>query len=335
MTRGGDGLVVAAAALTGVLVGAAIVATRFVIDETTPAALAMMRYVIGFLCLLPALLIATRVRFRRRDLLPIALLGIAQFGILVALLNFGLKTVPASRVALIFATFPVFTMILAALMGRESMTLAKTLGVFLTLVGVALALGEDAWRIDDADIEWIGVAAVFASAICGAMCSVLYGPYLDRYPAVPMSAFAMLASVGFLAVLAGVEGFFSAPPQISTGGWLAIAFIGISSGIGYFLLLWALAHTTPTLVTMFLALSPVTAVLLGVTLLGERMSLHLLAGVILVVAGLWVALAPLKPSPSNRSSADGMRRTGNRSSLPGQPDKSPRRDLSKVTRSSR
>ena len=45
------------------------------------------------------------------------------------------------------------------------------------------------------------------------------------------------------------------------GGWLAILFIGVSSGVGYYLWLFALRHATPTRVTVFLALSPLTAAL--------------------------------------------------------------------------
>ena len=48
-------LAIAAAAATGVQVGAAMVATRYVVGQTDPASLAMLRYIIGFLCLLPAL----------------------------------------------------------------------------------------------------------------------------------------------------------------------------------------------------------------------------------------------------------------------------------------
>jgi len=47
------------------------------------------------LCLLPAVLVSTRPRFAPRDLAPIALLGIAQFGILIALLNHGLRFIPS------------------------------------------------------------------------------------------------------------------------------------------------------------------------------------------------------------------------------------------------
>jgi hypothetical protein len=62
----------AAAAATGILVGSAIVATRFVIDQTGPASLALLRYLIGFCCLLPPVLLSGCVTFERRDLVPMA-----------------------------------------------------------------------------------------------------------------------------------------------------------------------------------------------------------------------------------------------------------------------
>ena len=279
-----------AAAVTGVQVGSAMVATRFVVDQTGPVSLALLRYIIGFCCLLPAVLLsAPRARFERRDLLPIGLLGITQFGILIALLNYGLRFIPSARAALIFATLPLLTMVLAAGLGHERLTAAKIAGVLLTIVGVGLALGEKAVQRGGAADEWMGELAVFASALSGAVCSVLYRPYLKKYPTLPVSAFAMLASVGFLAMLAAGEGFFDSLPRFTLGGWLAVVFIGIGSGGGYYLWLWALEHAPPTEVTVFLALSPITATLLGGALLGETLSALVAFGVALVTAGLWLA----------------------------------------------
>ena len=280
----------AASATTGILVGSAMVATRFVVDQTGPASLALLRYAIGFCCLLPVVLLsAERPRFARRDLLPIALLGITQFGILIAVLNYGLRYIPSGRAALIFATFPLLTLVVAAALRHERLTPAKLAGVLLTLAGVGLALGEKAIRWDGAATEWIGELAVFASALCGAVCSVLYRPYLTKYPTLAVSAYAMLASVGFLAVLAAAEGFFDALPHVTPGGWLAVAYIGVGSGAGYVLWLWALRHATPTRVTVFLALSPVTAAGLGALLLGEAISAEALLGLACVALGLALA----------------------------------------------
>jgi len=290
----------AAAAMTGILVGAAIVATRSVVDQAGPASLALLRYLIGFCCLAPPLLLSRRMRFARRDLLPIGLLGIGQFGVLVVLLNWSLQVIPSARGALLFATMPLLTLLLATAFRQESISLTKIFGVLLTIVGVGLALAEKVAQAGGAANTWLGELAALGSALVGAVCSVLYRPYLRRYPTLQVSALAMLAAVAFLAVLAGGEGFLTSPPHFALGGWLAIAFIGVSSGVGYFLWLWALGHTTPTRVTVFLALSPITAAMLGALLLAEAASAMSLVGLACVTLGLWLAHQSQNRQPEAR-----------------------------------
>jgi len=290
----------AAAAAASIQVGAAMVATRVVVDQAGPASLALLRYAIGFACLLPTVLLSRRpARFERRDLAPIAALGIVQFGVLIALLNYGLGLIPAARAAMIFATLPLLTLIVAAALGREALSSAKVAGVVLTVVGVGAALGE---KVFERGAEtWTGELAVFASALSGAICSVLYRPYLRKYPTLPVGAVAMLASVGFLVLPAAAEGFFGALPHFTLGGWLAIVFIGVGSGVGYFLWLWALNHATPTRVTAFLALSPITAAALGAGLLGEPVSPGAALGLVSVVSGLWLAHRETRDQPRVRA----------------------------------
>ena len=63
----------------------------------------------------------------------------------------------------------------------------------------------------------------------------------------------------------------------------------VGSGAGYFLWLWALRHAPATEVTVFLALSPLTATGLGAMWLGEAVSVLALFGLGAVVGGLWLA----------------------------------------------
>ncbi|MBI4790460.1 MAG: DMT family transporter [Chloroflexi bacterium] len=286
-----------AAAVVGIQVGSAIVATRFVIDQTQPGSLALLRYSIGAICLLPPLLASVRIPFAKKDLLPLSLLGITQFGIVVAFLNYALQFMPSARAALIFASVPLQAMVIAALLGHERLTFAKSLGVLITIIGIGFVLGE---RVFDKGISqgWIGEIAVFASALGAGACSVLYRPYLIRYPTLQISSLAMFAAVIFLAFLAASEGFFNSLPHFNLGGWFAVFFIGISSGIGYYLWLWALNNTSPTKVTIFLALSPITAVGLGALLLGEPITVTLLVGIMCVILGL--AAAHLADFPKRR-----------------------------------
>jgi drug/metabolite transporter (DMT)-like permease len=284
-------LAVLAAAITGIQVGAAITATRYVAGDISPASLAFLRYAIGVACLIPAVAMVRGFRFARADIVPIAALGIGQFGILIALLNYGLRTVPAARGALIFASFPLLTLVVAALLGHERVSVRKLAGILATLLGVFLALSDKI--LNGASVHgWSalgGELAILASAATGAICSVLYRPYLARYPTLPVSAFAMMAAAAALLVPAALDDLFAAPAQLSAHAWGAIVFIGLSSGGGYVLWLWALKNIAATRVTVFLALSPITAAALGVVFLGEAPTAGMMAGVVCVAMGLWIA----------------------------------------------
>jgi drug/metabolite transporter (DMT)-like permease len=225
----------------------------------------------------------------------IALLGASQFGLLIALLNYGLVHIGASQAALIFSLFPLLTLALGAAMGRERATARLLWGVLLSLAGVALSLAPKllgpAASVGLAG-HWRGEAAVLAAAATGALCSVMYRPYLRRYPTLSVSAFAMLASVAVLAVLALSEHWPQRVLHLSAQAWGVTAFIGLSSGVGYVLWLYALKHESPTRVTVFLALNPVTATLLGWLCLGEALAAASLGALVLIAAGLWLATRP-------------------------------------------
>lgn len=294
-----------AAAATGAQVGAAIVASRFAVAEVPPLTLALMRYAIGFGCLAP--FAAREFRFfwpvasmKRsftaiysgvgKDLLVMALLGIGQFALLIVLLNLGLQHIGAARAALIFSLFPLLTLGLSAALGREPVTPALAGGVVLSLGGVALSLAPRLLAASGGGAtHWWGEAAVLASAAVGAVCSVAYRPYLRRYPTLPVSALAMGASVLVLAVLALAEHWPARVLTLSPSAWAAVCFIGLSSGAGYFAWLYALKHESPTRVTVFLALNPVTAAGLGWALLGEPVDRWALAATMAIGAGLWLA----------------------------------------------
>jgi drug/metabolite transporter (DMT)-like permease len=283
-----------------VQVGAAIVASRYAVAEVPPLTLAMLRYTIGFCCLLPfawgVLPDAARdhrppvSRSRARDLLAMAALGIGQFGVLIALLNFGLQHIGAAQAALIFSLFPLLTLLLSAALGRERITGSLVMGVLISIAGVVLALAPKLEATQTG--HWWGELAVAAAACIGALCSVLYRPFLQRYPTVPVSAFAMLASVLFLALLALGEDWPARIGTFSFQAWAAVTFIGVSSGVGYFWWLYALKHESPTRVTVFLALNPVTAALLGWALLGEALHVAALGALVLIAGGLWLATRP-------------------------------------------
>lgn len=284
-----------AAATTGIQVGAAIVASRAVVADVGAIPLALLRYLIGAGILVPLALVLRRSAVRTRDFAPIALLGVAQFAVVVVLLNYALELIPAARAALLFATTPLFVLILEAAHHRRRLGFVTVSAVLVTIAGAAAALSQDPLGPTIGVHGWLGEISALVSALCAAICSVFYRPYLRRYPALVVGAIAMLASVGALALvtpLASLARLAALRPE----AWFAIGFIGISSGVGYWLWLLAFEGASATDVSMFLALSPLTAVALGTLLLGEPLTARFAFGVALVVLGLGLAQRPRSPS---------------------------------------
>jgi len=279
-----------AAAISGLLVGVATVATGAIATEIGPVTIAFVRYLIGVLILLP---FALRIRWNpvpRHDMIKIGLFGVFQFALLIVLLNFAVIHITAGLAVLIFASLPLQTMALAILLRRESFTLRKLSGILLTIIGVGFTVGATAFagKLDTAG--WIGVGAAFLSAFLGALCSVLYGASLARYPALQIGTLSMASAVIFLFGLALLEGQITAFMSFSGTAWLILFLIGGASALGYFCWLFALSRIPASNVTVFLGLSPVTAAILAALFIAQPLSIRDIIGTCLVLCGLVLSL---------------------------------------------
>lgn len=283
-------LAITAAATCGLLVGAATVATGSIVGEVGPVTIAFIRYLIGALLLLPLALRISWSPVTLRDFLAIFLFGVFQFATLIMLLNFSVLYISAGLAVLIFASLPLQTMAIAILLGRESFTYRKLIGILLTIAGVGFAVGATAVVGEIGPMGWLGIAAAFSSALVGALCSVLYGAYLPRYPTVQISIMAMSCAVVFLFGIALLEGMVDAMAVFSMDTWFILLFIGFASAVGYFCWLFALSHIPPSNVTVFMGLSPITAAVLGAIFIAQPLSVQDLVGTALVIAGLVISL---------------------------------------------
>ena len=280
----------AAAAASAVFTGMGVVAIRFVVTEWEPATLAFYRFTIAAVTILPFLVFSRRARLERRDIVPVCLLGAAFFGLYPWVFGAGMVHIPASRGAIIFGAMPLAAMVVAAVLRLETLTRLKTLGAALAFGGVALALGDRAALGADATGAWIGEVLTGSATLLLAINFVLFAPWLRKYPALTVTAWSILAGAVFLVPFAAWEGGLDSVPGLSPGRWWAVGFLGVFAGsLGYFLWIWALQRSTPTRSSVFIALNPMTATLLGALLLSEAITLTFVIGLAAVVAGILIA----------------------------------------------
>ena len=264
--------------------------TRFVVPQTDPLTLAFLRCGIGALCLAPVLARGPwRRGARRADLAGVVGLGVVLYALMPASLAAGLQFTYASRGALVLASQPLLTLLLARGRGVERLTPAKLLGIALTVGGLALGLGGPAPAGAGAERVWVGDALLFFAALCVAVYSVHSPPYLSRYPPLVFTALTMTTGALALAPGATAASLAHGFPRFTPLGWAAVLYIAtFGAAIGYSLWVWALERTTPTRVVIFIPLNPLTATALGGALLGEPITPRFLAGLVVVLAGIAV-----------------------------------------------
>jgi drug/metabolite transporter (DMT)-like permease len=102
-----------------------------------------------------------------------------------------------------------------------------------------------------------------------------------------VTALAMMFAVAALLPVVIFKSGGIALPTFSPHGWLAVVFLGTVAGLVQFsLFMWALRWLPPTTTVLYLTLNPITAMALGIALLGEKLTPELAVGMVLVLIGI-------------------------------------------------
>ncbi|MFC7700195.1 DMT family transporter [Bradyrhizobium sp. GCM10028915] len=286
---------VAIALASSSLGGTAAAITRYLVGGADPILLAILRWGIGFLCLLPcALLLGVRWP-QRSDWPAVALLGICFFGVFFILYNIAVSYTTAARASLALATLPLHTMVVGAILGVERLTARKITGVGIAVLGVAAALA--AGLAQSPPEAWRGELIMTGAVFCMAFYNVLSRPLMQRSSPLGFLTVGMGAGAAVLVLASIVKGSFAALGQFTTAQWIAGIYLGIGGGaLAFILWVMALARATPTRVANTMTVNPIAATLLAALLIGEPITPNLLIGLVAVFAGIWIATGETKPA---------------------------------------
>jgi drug/metabolite transporter (DMT)-like permease len=279
----------AAAAAAALSAGAAVVATRFVVSETDPISLVFYRYLISVICFVPVLpAIWPRDGLDRSEYARIVVFGILFFVFFPWAFNASLQYNPAARGAVGLATIPIQTLLVAAAFGREPFTAGKVAGVLLAFSGILVAFGAAAFGPGNSN-HLYGDGLMLLGVLCAAVYSVFSRATLMRHGPLFVTALAMAFAVAALLPVVALIQRDIALPAFSFKGWMAVVFLGTIAGtLQFSLFMWALRWLPSTTTVLYLTLNPITAMVLGIVLLGETLTIDLIAGVALVFIGIVV-----------------------------------------------
>lgn len=198
------------------------------------------------------------------------------------------QTQIASGVASIFnAATPLFTVLVAHFMtADEKMTPAKVLGVVVGFIGVAVMIGPSALLGHSS--SFLGQLALIGATISYAFTSI-YGRRFKAQGIEPLTIATCQLSAASLvlipmALIIDTPWQLAVPSSATIGSLLAIA--SLSTALAYMLYFRILASAGATNLSLVTFLIPVSAILLGVLILGESLESKHFAGMALIAAGL-------------------------------------------------
>lgn len=265
---------------------------KVAVEELSPALLVLARTAFAALLLLP-------FASRRGELRPLApywapVLAFAAIEIALPwwLLGVAEQQISSSLTAMLIAGVPLVAAVIALSTGRERLGVASGVGLLLGLVGVAAIVGVSF------EGEVWAMAAAGLVAVCYAIGPVIVQRRLDGVPALGVIAAALaVTALAFVPIAA------SRVPDAMPSADAVAATLGLSvvcTALAFVLFFALIGEIGPMRATVITYVNPAVAAVLGVAILGERFTVGMGVGFVLVLVGSLLATRQSAVAPASR-----------------------------------
>ncbi len=276
--------------------GLAFVAIKAALASMSWVTLTFLRFAIADVLFVAYLVRSGNIRHppARPDLPMFVLLALLGFVGYHLFLNLGETdpSVTAGTASLIIASAPAFMALLAIPILKERLGRVQTLGIALAFAGlgvmILLARPESAYQFRASE----GALIVVPPAIFSALYAVLGKNFLRRFPPFTFVAWTLLIATGLLVplVLAFGPTFVRDVSTMGLDAWAAVAFLGIfPTFVGYGIWFRALARIPAASAGAYIYASTFVAILGGVLLLQEPVTIGTVVGGAMIIVGVVLA----------------------------------------------
>ncbi len=270
-----------------------VVATRSIYAESDPLSLAFLRWTLAFILISPWAIPALTRQWREigrslNILVPLSLLSVASFNTFIYL---GVQSTTATNAALIQGVIPVLILLMSRIFYAEYISGLQWVGVLASILGVLTLVSQGdpnrliALEFNRGDL-WIGVAV-----ISWALYSVALRHKPKEVEPFAFFSFSVLVGVICLFPFAVWEQDSVGWPQLQGRVWSVVVYIAIFPSILAYLF-WnrGVAELGASTAGLFINLIPVFGFGLAVLFLKESVHGYHLAGIVMIVIGIWLAV---------------------------------------------
>lgn len=287
-----------AAALTAnVLWGTSFLASKYTLASWGPFTASTLRFLLASILMFAGMKLFKRkikVPQAPREWLGVFTVAVTGFGFLYPLQLGGLKLITSGMSAAIMLTSPLFVIISGRIFLGENLTTRKLVAIGLGIAGgIILLSGKGALELGISGDFLLGAGLTVIASVSLALSVIATRKLSTSLDSASLTLWSM--AVGFLLLLASAqiferESLLTVVNHGTRSSWAALLFLStVCSAFCFFIWNYALSQASPREIASTMHVKTPTAVLLGVALAGERLSLLLIVGAIIVMAGVWIS----------------------------------------------
>ncbi len=231
------------------------------------------------------------IKITKKDVLRIALLAILYPTLFFAFQIFGLVHTSSSEAGIIQATIPIFTLIFARIILKETSTHSQKIAIGLSVLGVIYIMYMNG--AESTITSFLGTGLILLSALTASLYNVFARKLTQRYSILTitycMTLFGFLAFNGLALTNRVIDGTVYQYME-PFGHWdfvLAILYLGIlSSLVTSYLSNYALSKIDASKMSVFSNFATLITILAGVIFLKEEFHLYHLLGSMIIIIGV-------------------------------------------------
>ena len=267
----------------GLLWGIPYLLIKVSVEYLSPEVIIFLRVFLAAMILMPVVIKRSYLRQLKGHWKWVFVFAIVEIAFPFGALTFAEIKLSSSMAGLLIAAVPIVSAIFAWRLGIDDrITGNRVLGLAIGIVGVASLVG-----LDVTGSELFSVALIAITVVGYALGPIIVSQKLSQAPALAVIAMAMVINSVIYAPFA----FISRPTEsVPMNVWLSVAVLGaVCTALTFILFFSVVAEVGPARTTVITYINPAVAVILGILVLSEPITLGLIIGFPLILLGSFLA----------------------------------------------
>ena len=279
--------------IANIIWGTSFLASKYTLVTWGPFTASALRFAVALIvmaAILPRLGHSLQFTLKKTVLLNLFWVALTGFGFLYPLQLAGLNMISSGLSAAIMLTSPLFVLLLAGVLLRESISLQKVLALTFGVVGGCILLNIQ--NVVDHHFEnvLLGSLLTLGASISLALSVIFTRRISEEINSAPLTFWSMLIGLMLLMPFAALETVQSGFSIGTFETWATLLYLAvICSALCFLIWNWAIAQSSPKELATTMHVKTPAAIALGAIVLGEALSFQIIVGTLIVAFGVYLS----------------------------------------------